>query len=283
MKRTALVGCFALSALSVLDGCSTSPLTPAGAGGGGGGAVAGTAGTGGTGGGAVTGTAGDGQDVVQPPNDAAVVPACDGPVPRLLAALRRVPTPPADQTTIPPPVDLAGTVSGVSLDGSGTVQIAIRDQNSADWVLSTPSPAAVDWWGASAQEIVGREVTLKARYARRFQMDVSFGFVLSDADGLVMAAETGPWQNTLNADTPLPIRHGASLCVADPCGATITELIFSGTTDVTVGLSGDGQLTIGGRQYLAHNSGALRLPALYSCNEGDAATEKWAVWRQPLP
>ena len=184
---------------------------------------------------------------------------------------------------IPPPLNFAGTVSGVSLDGSGAVQIAIRDQNSADWVLSTPSPAAVDWWEASAKEIMGREVTLKARYARRFQQDVSFGFVLSDADGLVMAAETGPWQNTLKADTPLPIRHGAPLCVADECGATITELIFSGTTDVTVGLSSDGQLTIGSRQYLAHNSGALMLPTLYSCNEGDAATEKWAVWRQPLP
>jgi hypothetical protein len=278
MKVTALGGYLAFSALSALHGCSSSTLAPSGAGGAAG-TGGGTAGAGGTG----SGSAADGgQEVSQPPLDAAVVPACEGAVPRVRASLR-VPTPPTNQR-VPPPVDLAGTVSGVSRDDTtAAMQIAIRDQNSAEWVLSVQPVGAIDSWEASATELLGRPVMLKARYALRFQLDVSFGFVLSDADGLVMAAETGPWQNTLNADTPLPIRHGAPLCVADECGATITELIFSGTTDVTVGLSGDGQLTIGTRKYLAHNSGALMLPALYPCNEGDAATEKWAVWRQPLP
>jgi hypothetical protein len=184
--------------------------------------------------------------------------------------------------TVPPPVDVVGTIDRVDRDSAG-VRIYIRDGSNAEWLLSVQPLAAIDSWEASAREIVGRQVTLKARYAKRFQQDISFGFVLSDGEGLVMAADTGPWQNALNADTPLPIRHGPPLCVVDGCGAIMTELFFSGTTEVRVGLSADGELTIGSRTYLAHNSGALMLPMYYSCNEGDAATDVWAAWRKPMP
>jgi hypothetical protein len=259
MTRTSLLGLSVL-ALSLLDGCGSSALTPSG--------------TGGTAGSSVGSAGAGGADAGSP------LPACEGTPVRVQASLSYPPTNSPSSVPILPPLDLQGTVTGVARDSTtAAIRITIRDANNADWVLSIVAPAS---WEASAKEIVGRPVTLKARYARRFQLDVSFGFVLNDADGLVMAAETGRWQNTLNADTPLPIRHGAPLCV-DECGATMTELIFTGTTDVTVGPSADRELTIGTRKYLAHNSGALTLPTFYSCDEGDVATEKWAVWRQPLP
>src|SRR5262245_59195329 len=167
MKTTSLAGYFAFSALSVLLGCGGASLGPNG-GGGAGGTSAATAGTGGNGGGP---TSDGGRDDGQPSFDSNVIPPCEGPAARVRASLR-VPTPPPANQAIPPPLDLAGTVSGVSRDDAG-LHIAIRDQSDAEWVLSIQPLGTIDSWEASAQEIVGRQVTLKARYARRFQLDVS--------------------------------------------------------------------------------------------------------------
>ena len=134
MTRTALGGYLAFSAVTVLNGCSSSTLTPSGAGGAAG-TSAGTAG----------GTAPDSGQEVGQPLDAGTVPACEGAATRVRAFLR-VPTPTANQT-VPPPVDLAGTVSGVTRDDTtAAIQIAIRDQDSAEWVLSIQPVGAIDSW-----------------------------------------------------------------------------------------------------------------------------------------
>jgi hypothetical protein len=201
-------------------------------------------------------------------------------------------------------VDVTGTVMEVRRDQRSPcagaddcagdvipiVVVSIRDGAGGTWTIRLFPALAADSWEASARELIGKPVTLKYRYRRAFQYPQSVGFVLTDDQGLVMAAEAGPWVSTLGTDIPLPVRRGETICRMGVCetrptdepfsgpGTPLVELVFSGAADVAVGIPTDRELAIGSRSYFAHNSGATTTTQ-FGCTDWEE-TDKWAVWRR---
>ena len=138
---------------------------------------------------------------------------------------------------------------------------------------------------------------MSLRVARRriFQNPESIGFVLTDDVGLVIAAEAGPFLDTLDPTdySSFSITTGEPTCSDPPSsfppsgGGEVLELLFRGGSTVAVGVASDGEFTIGTRRYGARNSGgAWRMDpcaAPVTSNEAPEGGIFWSVWREPTP
>lgn len=189
-------------------------------------------------------------------------------------------------------VDLSGSLAAVALSSepcascdSGTkpaLRLTLTTTAGPVWSLVVVPEGAVDQWRASADAIVGGSVSLRARYGRGFQFGASSGFVLSDAAGIVMAAEAGPWVGTLQSgDLPLfEVTLGTDICrTLSTCGSQMmSELVFHGDTSVSVGRSKDGEFVLRGHSYSARNSGGgYLIPD--GCSDAEHVST-WAIWRK---
>jgi hypothetical protein len=152
------------------------------------------------------------------------------------------------------------------------------------WTLVLMPRDALDDWRHLTEARVGQSLSLGVNYRKRFQWPTSGGFVLRDAEGIVIAAEAGPWVETLDTeDLPaIEVALGADVCrhASSGCGGTVSsQLVFSGDTSVSVGPTQDEEFLLAGHRYFARNvSGGYLLPS--SCSDQEHVST-WATWRKP--
>jgi hypothetical protein len=191
-------------------------------------------------------------------------------------------------------IDLAGTLSRVAIEVDA-LRLELVTEVPETWsiVLSAEdlTPILED-----LEPLLETPVSLSFHYRKVFQANESTGFLLSDASGLVMAAECGPHVQALTANgrdfraagtsqtlDVFTVEKVTPICRARPnvtCAPNwvYTELDFRGDTTTTVGLSEDGAFIAAGLTYGARNAGAgyaEREP----CSDYERASE-WLVWRK---
>jgi hypothetical protein len=116
-----------------------------------------------------------------------------------------------------------------------------------------------------------------------FQFANSIGFALRDDEGLVMAADAGPFLAAVQAADvdPVSVATGAPLCqnvIGDIQTTTYYELQFTGATTAVVGLGRDGEFTTATRRYFARNGGANSIVS--TALDGESMSP-WAIWLRP--
>lgn len=180
---------------------------------------------------------------------------------------------------------------------TAALRVEITDALGGVWALVAAPADNVAAWIPALHEDVGQTVSLSVRFRRIFQSPASVGLVLSDSAGAIVAAEAGPHLNVgINVPGSLSTAPGAPFCARSlSCvgGTPDTEdaLVFTSTTSVAVGPAQDGELTIGGRRYLARSLNPVITPGQCptsqptSGGEGSDPIEGgtfWMVCREPL-
>ncbi len=202
-------------------------------------------------------------------------------------------------------IELSGTLSlvsaevdacaGCTSEGKPVLRIELDTEGADTWavVLSVGERAPIV---EALEPLAGQPVTLSFRYGQGFQFRASSGLLLSDATGLVLAAECGPFvqaltespwdfrgpdstetvaEFTVAKEAPICVRQATTSCGPD---WVYTELDFRGDTTTTVGLSEDGEFMLDGLAYGARNLGA-GYPDNAQCSDFEGASE-WLVWRK---
>lgn len=197
--------------------------------------------------------------------------------------------------TTPEDVDAAGTLTDVALSTEPCALCETGSEPGLRLTLTTIegvlltlvlSPeGALQEWRDLAEASLGETLSLSVRYKKIFQSPVSSGFILSDAAGVVMAAEAGPWVKTLTpTDLPaLEVLLGADVCrqTSSSCSLVVeSELVFSADTSVSVGPTRDEEFVLGGRDYFARNVSGGRLIQSTTCSDLEHVSS-WAIWRKP--
>ena len=145
--------------------------------------------------------------------------------------------------------------------------VQIEDDNGDIWSLGMGVLDEKGGWIETPRLApVGREVAFTYRYRHPWG-DVS-GFSLSDVDGLIAAVEEGSWGGALRPeDVPgLDVRRGREVTSQEEteCAPLLGyDIIFAGDTKRVLPPVSSGQITIDGREYVAH--------ALAAHEDGEAA------------
>jgi|GEM_PF-5030522 len=199
--------------------------------------------------------------------------------------------------TLAEPSMVAVTCSFCTDQVTPGVRVSITAADGGVWALQATPAANVSAWIPALHEAAGEIVSLSVRFRRVFQDPASIGFVVSDSDGAIIAADAGPH---LNVDISVP--GGLNTKQGEPfCGQSLTcaggvpgtedMMVFTSSTTVAVGPAADGQLTIGDRQYLARSLNPVVTPGQCPAgqttggSEGSDPAEGGAFWmiaRQPL-
>jgi hypothetical protein len=169
-----------------------------------------------------------------------------------------------------------------------SLRLTIAPNAERPWSIVVVPQGAVDEWRATAEPLVGKSVSLLARYARGFQFPFSSGFVLNDSGGVVMAVEGGPFIDTFKPgdvavqDVSLDVTTGADVCAnLQSCGSwMVTDLVFHGDDIVSIGPSADGEFTLNHRVFRARNTGGgYLIPD--GCSDAEHAST-WAIWQKAM-
>jgi len=153
--------------------------------------------------------------------------------------------------TLAEPSMVAVTCSFCTDQVTPGVRVSIAAADGGVWALQATPAANVSAWIPALHEAAGEIVSLSVRFRRVFQDPASIGFVVSDSDGAIIAADAGPH---LNVDISVP--GGLNTKQGEPfCGQSLTcaggvpgtedMMVFTSSTTVAVGPAADGQLTIG--------------------------------------
>jgi hypothetical protein len=155
-------------------------------------------------------------------------------------------------------------------EADGTVRVLSYGIADPDGGLETP---ALD-------VTVGQQVSLLYRVVAEFGS--AQGFVLSDADGLVAALESGTWGPALqDGDVPgLSVRDGNLMyTLEEECGtAGHFEWVFAGDEEVVVEPYGPGSVSIGGALFEAWAIANMQWQGDVQCTDL-ANDQMWAVFR----
>jgi len=169
-------------------------------------------------------------------------------------------------------------------EAAPTRGIEIIDDNGDTWHLGV---ALTDEDGQRLDTpnlaFTGRDVTLTYRYRKPWG-DVS-GYVLSDRDGLVAAADEGSWGGALRQDDVpgVSIRVGEEIIAQEETGCSTLvgyDLIFEADTAVTLSPVASATLKVDGRNHRAHALDAHEDLSGESCaNQEMPGVFGWAITR----